>query len=635
MRIGGYFYEKKEIWNIMSNYDFKTLSPYDFELLARDLLQCELHIRLQAFKTGKDKGIDLRYCRDSANQMVVQCKLYSDSGFSKLKKSMVSNEKPKVDLLRPGRYILVTSVSMLPQQKDELAKELLPHIRSTDDIFSAEDVNNLLQRHPQIERQHFKLWLPSVSVLQTILHNRVFAQTKLDVESIAKRLSIFVHTDAVDKALALVKQHGFCLLSGVPGIGKTTTAEIVVSILIERGWDCVSVTSNIDEAFHVLDPTRRQVFLYDDFLGQTSLQEKLAKNEDKGILRLITECQKSPETKCLVLTTRESLFTQACYEHERISKSQIPLGRCVIKLEDYNRPIRAKILTNHLFFFGVDETICRYLIASRTAHAIIEHANYNPRVIEEMCTVNLAKFPKPETFAQEFIQTLNDPSSIWTHAFTQQLSEPAKEIFVLFGTINGRCTIDVLEMMYHDWIQTTGRPKELDYYFRRAMGELEGSFLRVESTSNGTLVSFHTPALKDFAEKILPQYRSFLRQVLISSRIHEQAYFLATFFSAELRSYDLASIAYRAVFSNIPIFLHSGRDGVQRAESMTSVKLMRWIKLASKMVPQYIEALIEMSINHLQGLSKAVDAPWAMAALIERCMAHPKIADTPQLKLLP
>jgi hypothetical protein len=45
----------------MSRYTFTSLSPQDFEELVRDLLQVEWNVAIEAFKTGRDGGIDLRY----------------------------------------------------------------------------------------------------------------------------------------------------------------------------------------------------------------------------------------------------------------------------------------------------------------------------------------------------------------------------------------------------------------------------------------------------------------------------------------------------------------------------------------------------------------------------------------------
>jgi hypothetical protein len=85
-------------------YDFTILSPDDFEELASDLLSRDWGVRLESFKPGKDKGIDLRNARTFAGSgvTVVQCKRYAPHKFAELLRA-VRSEKPKVDKLRPAR----------------------------------------------------------------------------------------------------------------------------------------------------------------------------------------------------------------------------------------------------------------------------------------------------------------------------------------------------------------------------------------------------------------------------------------------------------------------------------------------------------------------------------------------------
>jgi hypothetical protein len=61
----------------MAEYDFRSLSPHDFEVLCRDLLQHALGVRLESFSTGRDSGIDFLY-RLNATNLVVQCKHYAE-----------------------------------------------------------------------------------------------------------------------------------------------------------------------------------------------------------------------------------------------------------------------------------------------------------------------------------------------------------------------------------------------------------------------------------------------------------------------------------------------------------------------------------------------------------------------------
>jgi hypothetical protein len=104
----------------MSNYDFKTLSSHDFENCVRDLLQSELGVRLETFKSGRDGGIDLRYSRDQHHTLIAQCKHYAESGYEALYRDLKNLELPKVVALKPERYVLATSVGLSPLNKDKI-----------------------------------------------------------------------------------------------------------------------------------------------------------------------------------------------------------------------------------------------------------------------------------------------------------------------------------------------------------------------------------------------------------------------------------------------------------------------------------------------------------------------------------
>jgi len=48
----------------VTDYDFHTLSPMDFELLTCQLLREKLGLDLKAFGHGPDGGVDLRHTAD-------------------------------------------------------------------------------------------------------------------------------------------------------------------------------------------------------------------------------------------------------------------------------------------------------------------------------------------------------------------------------------------------------------------------------------------------------------------------------------------------------------------------------------------------------------------------------------------
>jgi hypothetical protein len=152
----------------MTDYNFLNLSPYEFEILSRDLLQKYLACHIESFSSGADKGIDLR-CFSYGN-VIIQCKRYND--FSSLQ-STLKQEIEKVKKLNPDRYILTTSVELTPERKNKIFKLFTPFILTEDDIMGKEDLNNFLAQHPEIERAHFKLWLSSINILQEIINRNI------------------------------------------------------------------------------------------------------------------------------------------------------------------------------------------------------------------------------------------------------------------------------------------------------------------------------------------------------------------------------------------------------------------------------------------------------------------------------
>jgi hypothetical protein len=77
----------------MPEYNFLNLSPFDFENLTRDVLQKHYDIYFESFTTGRDNGIDLRYSKNSNNDLIVQCKRYNNYNSLKSKSKNFKSSK--------------------------------------------------------------------------------------------------------------------------------------------------------------------------------------------------------------------------------------------------------------------------------------------------------------------------------------------------------------------------------------------------------------------------------------------------------------------------------------------------------------------------------------------------------------
>ena len=507
----------------MADYDFRSLSPHDFELLCRDLLQKPLGVRLESFTAGRDSGIDFRY-RTKTDTLIVQVKHYADSGYDALVRVLKQKERSKLEALKPTRYILATSVGLTPQRKDELLALLSPSCVATSDILGKDDINNLLTQYEDIERQHFKLWLTSAGVLERVLHAGIFGDTEAHLDRIRLRLSRYVPNPSFERAQKLLAMTRFCIVAGIPGIGKTTLAEVLLADLVDRqGFTAFRVAHDLSELRPVKNQKSKQVFYFDDFLGKTSL-EKLQKNEDQRLIELMEEVTDNPNWR-FILTTREYILNIAKNRYEAFAHPSIDLPMCVINLKDYTRPVRAKILYNHIYFSDLPKDYKLALLEGRGYEKILEHHNYNPRVIEYMTQPRHAKTVAPTLYLREFVDSLDHPSRLWDHAFRHQISEAARHLLLVLTVLPDETKLENAEKAF--WTFYAFRQRRFGFAtapgdWLDALKELDGNFIRTGKIGRDIAVSFHNPSVKDFMEQFLANSDADVADLFHGAQFYEQ-----------------------------------------------------------------------------------------------------------------
>ncbi|MEV7971057.1 restriction endonuclease [Sphaerisporangium sp. NPDC088356] len=482
----------------MPEYDFKTLSPADFELLVRDLLTAQYGWRLEAFGHGKDGGVDLRGWVDG-KKIVVQCKHYAGSTFSDLCAS-ARKELLKMDKERPDRYLFATSQNLSRTQKDSLAKDLSPWLARPDDVLTQLDLNEMLGRHPKVERQHFKLWLASTGMLELIVRSGLWARSEALLEDVRDRVKLYVRSPGYERAFARLDQNHVVVLTGTPGVGKSMLAEMLLLAHWHEGWQVVSVSSNIDEAWETYRPSQHQIFFYDDFLGQTDISERGSKNEDARIVRFMDRVSADP-TKRLVMTTRSQILRQTALVREPIARGNFHLRECVVELADYGPVERAQILYNHLYFSELPRQVLRDYIAGEHYWKVVDHPNFSPRVIEQVIKRGS---PTAETLARSLVTTLARPIELWGTMFATVLSDVAQRVVLTLVTFP-------VDGVSPDTLRQATRRDAKPIDFTNALKALEGTFIKIDTLPRSTekRVTYANPSVRDFVLAILddePEY---------------------------------------------------------------------------------------------------------------------------------
>lgn len=487
----------------MSDYDFSQLSPHDFELMCRDLLQAEWGLTLESFKTGKDGGIDFRYVR-AGKHIIVQCKRFVETGFDGLMREL-RKEADKVRKLKPGRYILMTATPLSDANKTRIVEVIGAEFLDKSDIFGCADLNNLLGKHPEIERSHYKLWLASTNVLETVLHNDIVTQSEFQVGKIHGEIKRYVQGNAYPRALAALKADHVVILSGLPGVGKTTLANMLLYEHLANGFEPVVLRQDFAEGKAMFRKGKPQVFYFDDFMGTTFLGDKGSSDQQRefrAILEFI-EMVSASKDKRLILTTREQMLQQAWGASEQIRNADLIDRKVVIHMGDYNLRQRAEILYNHVFFSDLPADYRDELLKGEFYFKIVKHDKFNPRLIEWLSTYRRLKAVLVDGYQAFVTRLLHDPSEIWRHAYERQISDAGRSLLLTMFSFGGKAGDTLLRegfaALHAHRAQKYGLPRRPDDY-TTARAELHGAFVRPTGVET---VEFINPSVQDWLNRVV------------------------------------------------------------------------------------------------------------------------------------
>ncbi|CUW40843.1 conserved protein of unknown function(containing P-loop containing nucleoside triphosphate hydrolases domain,157-366) [Magnetospirillum sp. XM-1] len=484
--------------------NFSPLNGADFEDLARDLIGEELGVRFEAFCAGPDGGIDGRHAPAAAKgAIVLQSKHMERSTFAALK-TVMRKERASIDKLGPSRYVLATSRPLTPANKASLASEIGPALMSESDIFGPDDLEALLRKFPSIEKAHIKLWLSSAAILDRVVRSASHAYVAITKEEIEAKLKVYVQNPSFAEASERLEKHHLLIISGPPGVGKTTLGEMIAYAYLGQDWELVPIRS-LEDGFAAIIDTKKQVFLFDDFLGKIALDKQALASKDSDLTRFMNRVRRSPNAR-FILTTRAYIFEDARRLSENLADHRLDVTKYVLDVGVYARRIRARILYNHLVVAGTPIAHVQALIRSGKIPEIVDHRNYNPRIIEWMTDAIHIQDVEPNDYANAFLTTLKNPSRLWDNAFRTHIDDKCRHLlFAMFFCSEYGVKRDTLRQAY-DPLHTAlcarygvaHDPKD----FEEAIRTLEGGFINISDRS----IRYINPSVRDYMAEYLSDY---------------------------------------------------------------------------------------------------------------------------------
>ncbi len=356
----------------------------------------------------------------------------------------------------------------------------------------------MLAKYPEVERQHYKLWLAGTNVLQSILSNDVLGRSSFELEEIQEFLPKYVRTENHKIAFEKLEELGSIIINGEPGIGKTTLAEQMCFEYASQDYQLVVVHESIVEAEKLYSLELKQIFYFDDFLGSNFLSAIDAK-QDSHIVSFMKRVSKD-SLKRFILTTRSNILNQGKRLSEKFEQGNLDRNEYEIKIQSLTEFDRAQILYNHIYFSDLSEDFVQQIYVDKRYRSIISHQNFNPRLIEFITDViKVEKEASPENYWDYIQKSLDNPKDIWRGMVQTQISDLDRHIVIAI-VLNGSPVSEEQIVALLTNLKESGLDLTSEYpTVSSIMRGLVGSVLNRNINKGGQVTySLFNPSIADF-----------------------------------------------------------------------------------------------------------------------------------------
>lgn len=477
----------------MSEYDFRALSPTDFELLVRDVLNVDQNLSLHAFPAGKDGGIDLRQVGENGIVTIVQCKHYVNSSSSDFDRA-IRKEKTKPALGQAGRYILATSHELSPPREIWVAQEL--GIERAD-VWGPGEINRVLAEHPEIEERNFKLWLSSATVLSHIVNAGLWQRTEALVADVHERARSWVEVPTHEAARQALESEGVCVLTGLAGVGKTSIADRLMLDALREDWRVADLAGDLTEGWAVARTPGKIFFYFDDFLGESDLRLD-AVGAASDLVNFIEYVSRNKEHKRLVMTTRSQMLNLAAQSSsDRLRALATEWTERIVAVPTLEPAVRAEVLINHLHFSGLPPAEREALEIDTRFRALVLNPSFNPRLVRIVTKPDLAEASADEVLRQ-LAEAFANPVDTWRATY-RALAESARDALLTLATFPERA------VLLRD-LKAAASPEASALAWKDVLRPLEPTWIKIGGTFDEKSVTFANPGCRDFLLGELDDY---------------------------------------------------------------------------------------------------------------------------------
>ncbi|WP_297639268.1 restriction endonuclease [uncultured Clostridium sp.] len=506
-------------------FNYRNLDDVEFEELCKDIMKRKLGVELRTFRKGKDGGIDLQD-NEKGNNIIVQVKHYINSTYSNLISSL-KKEVEKVKKLNPKKYYVCCALELKPNQTNEILELFDDYMESKDNIIDLKFIDSFLQNeiNKDIVKKNFKLWLSSSNILSEIYNQDIFIDCEVLLDDIEKESELFVETNIYRRCKDLLEDHNILIITGAPGVGKTTISKMLVLYYASLGYriryTTNGVLSDLKRAISS-EKDSKEVILLDDYLGQYYFS--MNNNQESELISLI-KYLKFNRNKKIIMNSRVAIMNEA--KQRSIEFEKLILSNdekiYVINMDKVNDYEKARILYNHIYFKKLPLEYYSNIKKNSNYLKIINHSNYTPRIIEYITELDRYKDILPEKYIDFVLKCLGNPELIWDNEYKRRLKKVDRILVnTLFSLTDTTIDCEILKKAFNKRISTE---KDIDVIvesFENTIKRLNKSMLKFVDRNNNKEISVLNPSVNDYIKEMLVENNLELEKIRESVMYYEQ-----------------------------------------------------------------------------------------------------------------
>ena len=338
------------------SYELHTLGWKAFQDLCATILTRVLGQTIEQFLPTRDGGRDGAFYGSWSNVLggsekgsyTVQCKHTSVPGRN------ISLESLTDELIKARRlaakglatnYLLMTNYGVTGSSEEEIRKAFL-NVKGIKwfGLYGSTWINSRIR-----ENSHLRMLVPriyGIGDLSQILDERAYEQARVILDTMGPDLRKFVMTDAHNKAANAVLEHGFVILLGEPGSGKSMIAATLALGAIDV-WNCATMKLiGADDFVRHWNPHEpRQFFWFDDAFGTTQYQRETTFAWN----RIFPHLQSAINAGARILfTSRDYIFKAAINDLKISAFPLLKQSQVIINVQELSLAEKQQMVYNHI-----------------------------------------------------------------------------------------------------------------------------------------------------------------------------------------------------------------------------------------------------------------------------------------------